>query len=186
MIKLYDAKITDFTKADYSNMYSLLDCAIKQKIDSKIKDEDKMRSLAGYILLYRGAKELYNKTDINITFNKNGKPICDFCYFNISHSAQRVICVFSDNPIGVDIQKICEIKPRQEYKLFTQKESSYVNQFEQGLSFRYLEIFTKKEAALKMQGLRLADSTKIDTFSKEFNFDTKTVDDFIVTVCSKI
>ena len=186
MIKLYNAKITDFTKADYTNMYSLLDCAIKQKIDAKIKTEDKMRSLAGYILLYRGAKELYNKTDINITFNKNGKPICEFCFFNISHSAQRVVCVFSDNPIGVDIQKICEIKPRKEYKLFTHKESSYVNQSKQDLSFKYLEIFTKKEAAIKMQGLAIADAIKIDTFSKEFYFDTKIVDDFIITICSKI
>ena len=35
MIKLNSAKIYDFTQADYAKMYSLLDCAIKEKIDKK-------------------------------------------------------------------------------------------------------------------------------------------------------
>ncbi len=183
MIKIYEAKISDFTEADYTKMYSLLDCAIREKIDAKAKNEDKIRSLAGYILLYQGAMELYGKSEFEITFNDLGKPFCDFCNFNISHSYDRVVCVFSDRLIGVDIQKILAITPRKEYKFFNEKECRYVNQYTKDISKRYIEIFTKKEAALKMKGLSLSYISQIDTFSNKFNFETKITDDFVVTIC---
>ena len=182
MIKLYTAKITDFTKADYTNAYSLLDCAIREKIDAKAKSDDKMRSLAGYILLFKGAEELYYKTDFSISFNSHGKPLCDFCYFSISHSEEYAVCAFSDRPIGVDIQKIRCISRREKYRFFTEKESRYVNQATLGLSQRYTEIFTKKEAALKMCGLALGNAPEIDTFSTAFKFETKIFDNFVLTV----
>lgn len=185
MIKIYTANVTDFTQADYTEMYSLLDCALKQKIDFKKKRTDKLLSLAGYILLYNGVKELYGKTDFNITINEHGKPLCDFCYFNISHSVERVVCAFSDVPIGIDIQKIYDIKLRQKYKFFNQKENVYVNQSRDFLSERYIEIFTKKEAAIKMLGLSIANAADIDTFSSEFYFETQKIDDFLITVCRK-
>ena len=74
MIKIYRALITDFSQADYTKQYGLLDCTLKKKIDDKKKSEDKMRSLAGYILLWRGVFELYNKSDFSIYFNEHGKP----------------------------------------------------------------------------------------------------------------
>ena len=183
MIKLYTAKITDFTKADYTNAYSLLDCAVRAKIDAKSKNDDKMRSLAGYILLLKGADELYDKTDFSISFNSHGKPLCDFCYFNISHSGEYAVCAFCDRPIGVDVQKISSICRREKYRFFTEKECLYVNQAVFGLSERYAEIFTKKEAAIKMQGLALSNMSQVDTFSKEFRFETKRTDDYIITIC---
>lgn len=185
MIKLYFAKITDFTQADYTRVYSLLDCAIKTKIDHKKSDYKKMQSLAGWLLLYRGADELYGKTRFNITFNEFGKPLCDFCFFSISHCNERVVCAFSDQAIGVDIQKISAVKPREIYKFFNEKENFYVNQSNDSLSERYIEIFTKKEAAVKMLGLSLMNAASIDTFSNEFHFETQSEDDFIFSVCQK-
>lgn len=185
MIKLYKAQITDFTEADYANMYSLLDCALKQKVDLKKCETDKKQTLAGYFLLRQGAKELYGKTDFKILFNQYGKPFCDFCYFNISHSKQWVVCVFSDKPIGVDIQKFHRIKPREKYRFFNRNENIYVNQTANFLNERYIEIFTKKEAALKMLGLPIFNAAKIDTFSDEFCFNVKKCDEYIYTVCTK-
>lgn len=183
MIKVYTALITDFTQADYAKMYSLLDCAIKAKIDSKKNKDEKKRSLAGYILLYKGAEELYKKTKFDITFNEHGKPLCDFCFFNISHSKSHVVCAFCDVPIGVDIQKIYYITPREKYKFFNQKENSYVNQNEYLRVERYIEIFTKKEAAVKMLGLSIANAAEIDVFSNEFCFEIQKTDGFTFCTC---
>ena len=185
MIKIYSALITDFTQADYTNAYRLLENALKEKIDAKKSEKDKMRSLAGIILLYKGAFELYKKTDFKIKFNKNGKPLCDFCFFNISHSQNRVVCVLSDEPVGMDIQKIKPIKRREKYKFFTDKENDYVNSGNEknSLCERFTEIFTKKESALKMLGLSLADSKNIDTFSNRFKFMQQKDGEFITTVC---
>lgn len=185
MIKLNSAKIYDFTQADYAKMYSLLDCAIKEKIDKKHSEKDKQLSLAGYILLWRTVKEMYNKDTVKITFNEHGKPLCDFCFFSISHSVDRIVCAISDAPIGVDIQQIREIKQRENYKLLSSKESIYVNEKTQNLSGRYIEVFSKKEAAIKMLGLSLGDGASIDVFSKKYNFKTEYFDNFVQTICTQ-
>ncbi len=185
MIRQYEAKITDFTQADYAKQYSLLECAIRDKIDEKKQERNKMQSLAGYILLYRAVKELYKKTKIKITFNKYGKPLCDVCFFNISHSNELVVCAVGDEPLGIDIQQVKTIHQRSRYKFFNDKENDYVNQYENFVSKRYIEIFTKKEAALKMLGLSLSHAAAIDTFSKEFCFETQEKDGFFVTLCRK-
>ena len=184
MIKIYSAQINDFTQADYTKMYSLLDCAIKQKIDAKAKEIDKKRSLAGYILLWRGARELYGVTDVSLRFNNNGKPDCDFCFFNISHSENHIVCAFCDSNIGVDIQKIKSVKPREKYKYFNEQECCYVNQNKRLLSERYIEIFTKKEAAIKMLGLSLANASEVDVFSNKFYFKSEKYDGYIFTICT--
>ena len=183
MITLYKAKISDFSQADYAKTYSLLDCASKEKIDKQSNEKDKKLSLAGRILLRSGIEELYNKSEFEITYNEHGKPLCDFCYFNISHSGDRVVCVVSDLPVGVDLQQIRPIKPRKEYKFFSDDESCYVNQ-DSDISKRYIEIFAKKESAIKMLGLSLANSDKVDIFSQEFNFETTFIDDYILAICT--
>ena len=185
MIKLYFAKITDFTQADYTKVYSLLNYAIKTKINKKKSNYKKMQSLAGLLLLYRGAYELYGKTNFDITFNEHGKPLCDFCFFSISHCDERVVCAFSDEPIGVDIQKITDIESRKKYKFFNEKENFYVNQDSDLLSMRYIEIFTRKEATIKMLGLSLVSAASIDAFSNEFHYETQYDKGFIFTVCIK-
>ena len=144
-----------------------------------------MQSLAGYILLYRAVKELYNKSQIKITFNEYGKPLCDACFFNISHSDERVVCAIGDEPLGIDIQQVKTIQQRNKYKYFNDKENDYVNQDKNFVSKRFIEIFTKKEAALKMLGLSLSHAATIDTFSNEFCFEMRENDGFLVTICRK-
>ena len=185
MIKVYFAKTTQYSQADYSEMYSLLECAIRQKIDVKKRDLSKQQSIVGYSLLYRGFEELYSKKNVKIEFNQHGKPNCDFCFFSVSHSEEQVVCGFSDQPIGVDVQKITSIKSREKYRFFSQKESDYVNQNGKFNPQKYIEIFTKKEAAVKMLGLPLSQCAQIDTFSNEYTFKTDLLDDYIITICTK-
>ncbi len=185
MIKIYSASISDFTQADYTETYSLLDCALREKIDAKKQMNDKRCSLAGYMLLYRGILELYGKTDFHISFNSHGKPVCDFCFFNISHSENRVVCAIGDEVMGIDIQRIKPIKLRPRYKFFNEQENRYVNYDNALASARYAEIFTKKESAVKMLGQSLSYSKFIDTFTNDFCFETHFDGDFITTVCSE-
>ena len=95
-----------------------------------------------------------------------------------------VVCVVSDLPVGVDLQQIRPINPRSEYKFFNTAESCYVNQ-DMVVSKRYIEIFAKKEAAIKMLGLSLANSNEVDVFSQEFIFETTFFDDFILVICTQ-
>lgn len=69
--------------------------------------------------------------------------------------------------------------------LYNKKECDYVNQNTELLSQRYVEVFTKKEAAIKMLGLSLSQTAVVDTFSQEFNFKICQKDDFLITVCNR-
>ncbi|MDO4608494.1 MAG: 4'-phosphopantetheinyl transferase superfamily protein [Clostridia bacterium] len=185
MIKIFSAHTTDFTQADYALQYSLLDIALREHIDRQKNTQDKTRSLAGYILLYRAVYQLFGKEKFKIYFNENGKPLCDFCYFNISHSDRCVVCAISDRPIGVDVQKIKGRSYREKYKFFNDKENAYVNKIDDLISLRYIEIFTKKESAVKMLGKTLSYASQVDTFSNEFIFDTKFAKEYVITICIK-
>ena len=185
MIKFYSAKITDFTQADYADMYSLLDCALKEKIDSKKDETAKKLSLLGYILLYKGFDEIYKKDNVKLYFNSKGKPLCDFCYFSISHSKDMAVCVFDDVPIGVDIQYFHNVKYRKKYKLFNEKENIYVNCEQSNISKKFIEVFAKKEAAIKMLGWSLSQAALIDTFSDKFLFKVLENDSFFIVICSE-
>ena len=68
---------------------------------------------------------------------------------------------------------------------FNEKENDYVNQNTELISQRYIEIFTKKEAAIKMLGLSISQASLIDTYSQEFEFTTQNEDDFYTTICVK-
>lgn len=182
-MKTYFAKLSDYSQADYTKMYSLLECAIREKIDAKKNPTAKQQSILAYSLLYKGIEEIYPQKRFKITFNQNGKPQSDLCFFSISHSEDVVVCAFYDQPIGVDIQKITNVKIRKKYKFFTQEESCYVNQNHSQFNERYIEIFAKKEAAVKMLGLSLGNMGSIDTFSGKFNFKTIKKDGFLVVFC---
>ena len=46
-------------------------------------------------------------------------------------------------------------------------------------------MFAKKEAAIKMLGLSLANGDKVDVFSNEFNFETTFFEDCVLVICTK-
>ena len=84
-----------------------------------------------------------------------------------------------------DIQKIIQVRKREKYKFFTDFENAYINADENLISQRYTEVFAKKEAALKMLGLSIAEFGKIDTFSKEYKLSVQAKDGFVMAVCLK-
>jgi len=89
--------------------------------------------------------------------DKNGKPFLkgvENFYFNISHSDRYVVCAVSDEPVGVDVEKIRPVKLRLADRFFTEQERRYVYNAENEASQyqRFFEIWTRKEAFVKMDG----------------------------------
>lgn len=184
MIKLYSVDINAVSSEQYTQTYSRLCKRDRERLQGFSVDDDKHRFLAGRMLLFSGAEELFSKTDIDIYFGEHGKPYTeDFC-FSISHSRNMVFCAVSDADIGVDAEAVREIKRRDSYKLFTPSECEYVNNAED-LSVAFLTVWTKKEAYVKMLGLTIKDAA-VDTFSVlDCEFTTEYKDGFIITVCSR-
>lgn len=182
MIKLYSADINSVSKSEYSDVSSVLCKRDIEKLQRLSLEKDKHCFLLGRKLLFKGARELFSKEQIDLSFNENGKPYTSDFYFSISHSGDMVYCAFSDNEIGIDIEKKRDIKRRDKYKLFSDNENEFTNNSDD-LSSAFLTVWTRKESLVKLNGLTIKDAS-IDTFSiKDYEFSTQEKDGYIITVC---
>ena len=91
----------------------------------------------------------------NIIFQKsqNGKPFAENSNFrfSISHCGNLVVCAVSEKEIGVDIEKIRNIRLKAAEKFASKSELDYIgNRLD-----RFFEIWTLKEAFFKCKGTGL-------------------------------
>lgn len=116
----------------------------------------------------------------------NGKPVASNCFISISHSRGKTAVCKSEKPIGIDIEKIenRNFNPLAE-RFFTENEKKYFN--ENGTAAAFYEIWTRKEAHAKITGDGLKEIFRMtDTFSlNEYDFTTKMLDGYVLTVCEK-
>ena len=95
--------------------------------------------------------------------------------FNISHTDGRVIAALTDAPkIGIDIERIRSIDPKEFYRVFTDEEVVYIGSGD-NYQLRFFEIWTKKEAVMKADGRGFyLDAAKISTLEKPVRIEEST------------
>ncbi len=122
--------------------------------------------------------------DIIMEKEENGKPLLknspDF-YFNISHTNGAVAIAFSDYQVGVDTEKIRNAPLRVANRYFNEYEKEYLYSDTKNQNRRFFEIWTKKEAYIKMHGATLSHLKKTDTR----HIHTFQKGEYIISVCSK-
>lgn len=121
------------------------------------------------------------KAGINLAMSKteNGKPyfkeLPDF-HFNISHTKGGLAIAFSDKPVGVDTEKLRTPNIRVAERFFTKKENEYIKQ---NPYHRFFEIWTKKEAFIKKNGLSLKNLSS----AKTDGIQTFFIEEYAISVC---
>ncbi|MDL2141601.1 4'-phosphopantetheinyl transferase superfamily protein [Flavobacterium tructae] len=115
--------------------------------------DDRYNCLFGKLMVCMGSHILGNNT---FEFDKivkdiYGKPyMLDSSFnFNISHSGNTVVCVFSKQQIGVDIEEINEINYSLFENVFSTQEFAEINR--DGLD-KFYEFWTRKESVIKAIG----------------------------------
>ena len=113
--------------------------------------------ISGRLLVKQGLSTFGLDPDLEkIRFEQNGKPTIAGMYFNISHSAHRVICAFSqEGRLGVDIEKIKSIDFEDFTTMFSQEEWLTIQKAENPLRSFYW-FWTRKESIIKAVGLNLS------------------------------
>lgn len=133
----------------------------KQKIGQFKTDMPARLSLAAGILFYLALEQKGLSHRLNdIHYGKFGKPYlkeADF-HFSLSHSGKYAVCVWSDGPVGADLQKVKEKLPAHTAKILSEAERRYL----EGLSETekretFFRFWAMKEAVSKWdgRGLRL-------------------------------
>lgn len=159
--------ISSITNDEYTRYYSLMNIKKQNRLAAYKNAKDKKRTVAGEILARRMISSFCNVAPENVSFELGlyGKPYARNLNveFNISHSDEMVVCTISDNPVGIDVEKIQPIGTSILRKLCTDADLEYIfgndtlinnipSNFDDIRLCRFYEVWTAKEAYFKYIG----------------------------------
>ena len=186
--------INNYNENNYQDMIKLIEKEKVAKIN-KIKNEKaKKQSILGEYLLIKLLKDFYKIDYQKLTFytNSNGKRYINNkkIYFNISHKNNYVTTVISKKEIGIDIEEVKDIDTKIIKKITTTHEEKYISEDKNKKNERFIEVYTLKEAYIKMLGENISkikdyDFNKIYS-NKEIRIKVdKNINNYIITICEK-
>lgn len=105
-------------------------------------------------------------------------------HYNISHTKGVIICAISNEPIGVDIERIKKVNHRIVKRFFTVNEQNYILSNTGKQSERFIEIWTMKESYVKWQGKGMEIPFESFDVTSKTNIVSIRVDSFYISVCS--
>lgn len=118
----------------------------------------KMQSLGVGLLLHLACVEAgFEGADEHVAYGENGKPyLVDFpdVHFNLSHSGERVMCVFSPFDVGCDVEIIKGDRGQLAERFFKPEESAWIKHFDslEKQSEAFYRLWTLKECYMKVTG----------------------------------
>lgn len=175
MLQLYAANSASFIgKIKLIDLLKKLPKSMHEKAFRFRFDRDAYNYVLGRLLLKKGLKQFGLEQQLEkIVFNKNGKPLLENIFFNISHTAHFVICGLSQTgEIGLDIEKVKPIDLKDFDRWFTKKEWSDIYAAENPMR-RFYWYWTRKESIIKALGVNLSYLHKIEIDSRRDSFIEK-------------
>lgn len=173
-MKIYVVKILDIDDKQLNKLSLIIDLEKRIRIEGFINKKDKIRALIGEILI---KTIIIKELGIGNEYIKFRKNLYDKPYlkdhpkfnFNISHSADYVVCVIDNKPVGIDIEEIKHIDYKKIAKcFFSVGEFDYITN--QNLDIQLSEfytIWTLKESYIKCCGQGL--SISLNSFSLDID-----------------
>ena len=176
----------------YKSLLSLVPAKNLEKINAlKLDAAQKLRLFSDIFLRYVISKNLNIKNkDIGFSYNEYGKPSLvgyPQFHFNISHTRGAIAVAISEEPVGVDVEKIGSVDTNIARRFFTINEYNYIfNADDNKLqNNRFYEIWTKKEAYMKWAGKGLSiPLNSFDVLAKNFeeSFYTFNIEEYLISV----
>jgi 4'-phosphopantetheinyl transferase len=129
----------------------------------------------------------YRKIDFGVSHT--GKPyLMGFPQyeFSMTHTHHAVAAAVSEQPVGVDVERIKGVDLSIANRIFSDREVALLNTAPDK-RFSFLEIWTKKEALIKKRGTGLTnDLSSFDTTSSSpcERFVSYETGDYIISLCS--
>ena len=128
------------------------------KVRSLKKEEDKIRSVAAFLLLERALQESGICPVPAFAYEDFGKPYLPGypVHFNLSHTKNAVACAVSDRPIGVDAQDKMTYSSRLAQRICSKEEQTAL-EASADKDGMLTALWTKKEALAKQSGKGLGE-----------------------------
>jgi len=154
----------------------------------KFKHEQGQRlCVLAYQLLKEGLQQEYGITDNPVfEYNEHGKPSImghPEIHFNLSHCKEAVVCVVSDQPIGVDVESLREYKDRLGEYTMNEEELHQIKTASHPDS-EFIRLWTMKEATTKLIGTGISNDMKTVIDRQKYNYTTVERQQYIYTICT--
>lgn len=174
-------KITDITETEYDTIYENLSPSRKAHIDRMKQGEGRMRSLAATYILTKLLREC-GAQNFTLETLQNGKPklVGSDLFISLSHSHEGVVAAVSETPVGIDIEKIKPINDKLIDYVCNKSEKEYVLSEAEGREYRFLTVWTAKEAFFKKCDGKVLSVRAVDTTSLQKKVIK--IEDFIITI----
>lgn len=141
-----------------------------------------------YQLLKQGLREEYGITDNPVfEYNEHGKPSIvghPEIFFNLSHCKEAVVCVVSDQPVGVDVESIREYRESLVRYTMNDEEIAQIISAENP-AVAFTRLWTMKEATIKLTGKGISDGMKTLIDTNKYKYTTINRQRYIYTICEK-
>lgn len=187
MLEIYHYDISGMSDEEIEKMYLGSDKNRKEKADKLKKDEKKKLSIAAGDLVRSVISKKFNidKKDVRFRVEKGGKPHIEGIdvNFSISHSGTIALCAIADSPVGIDIEKIRDMDLSVAKKHFAPDEQDYVFEKMSLSRQRFFEVWTRKEAYVKMLGRGISYFPEFSTMGDK-RIITHIRSRYIVSVCT--
>jgi len=166
--RIYLSKIDlSLSRDTYNGLLQIISKENREKCSRFRLREDALRTLYGELILRHVLIQLFSLKNEEIVILKGdeGKPyVKDLpIHFNISHAGDFVVCAFSEQEVGIDIEQIKVIDLDLAKSYFCQCE--YEDLFAKNVSHRleyFFSLWTLKESYMKWLGNGM--SIPLDSF----------------------
>lgn len=194
MVNVYYLKLHELEDVKiFNELYDKVNKLRQQKINKNKCIDGKINSLgAGILLKYALDKSGFDYNTIKFFTDEFGAirvANSDRLQVSVSHSSLYCACAISDEPIGIDIERISRFhKSNFVKRCYTESEKNFVYKNEQDKYLRMAKVWTRKEAYSKKMGKGLfLDFKKINTINETPNcYADYIVDDMQISVCSDL
>ena len=166
--------IDGVTAQELQKAYDGLAMSRKAHIDRLRQEKDRIRSLVGELLVQRLLAEHYGIKDAKLNRKENGQPYLTGCslYVSITHCEDLVACAVSENPVGIDLEKIRPVDLKLCRHVCQPEEKTYVlgeypentdgECLDEQVLERFFEIWTAKEAYFKKCGTGITNLKSVN------------------------
>jgi 4'-phosphopantetheinyl transferase len=146
---------------------------------------DRKLSLYAELLVRQKIMNITGMKNKEIAFSKgkNGKPfLAGFpnINFNISHTRNALAVAFSEDEIGVDIERVTNADLQVAKRCFSDTELRYLENHED-INSAFFEIWTKKEAYIKSSGVGLNMPLKSFCVIGDSRYKTFYAGDYVIS-----
>ncbi len=120
-------------------------------------------------------EQFTGKDNFEIKRTENGKPYTDGIEFSLSHTDGFTVCVVSENPVGVDCEKVRSINNKEKIiSRFLDETAKTINDEE------FFQKWTAFESRVKYYGEKITDCPSVR--KNEVFTDTFKIKNFIISV----